>query len=156
NGFALSGLHPVVYVGRAAHGSYHDAGGLGGCGYFDDSHHPTPDRSLETWRILVSLDDNEEPWMRQERAAGFNWGEERGKTPPTKAESSCDMDVCKGVARWAPAELNGCYKQECRVGDRDSGVACLAHCRAGYTDGGLLCTNWKTLHTYAKERYGYS
>jgi len=78
-GLELYGDHPIVYVGKTQHGSYHNQGGsgdpnLGGglsyCPYFDDWRN-NEGRSwlwLDTQKNLKSLADFEEPWMLEEAA----------------------------------------------------------------------------------------
>jgi hypothetical protein len=50
------GTHPVGYVGKNSHGTYHDDGGSGGCLYFEDYRNPGGnDYRMDTWRNLVPL-----------------------------------------------------------------------------------------------------
>ena len=86
-GFTVFGnYHPVVYVGKQQHGSYHHEGGTGSggisfCGYFEDYRHNegNQDLCLDTWKNLVSLDEKAEPWMVREALPDpkFKWGVRR-------------------------------------------------------------------------------
>ena len=52
----VDGTHPVGYVGKNAHGTYHDDGGSGGCLYFEDYRNPGGnDYHMDTWHHLVPL-----------------------------------------------------------------------------------------------------
>lgn len=82
DGFQLVGERPVVYVGKANHGSYHNQrGGCGGggisccCYWWDPRNPPTladgsvdPEYEWDTSTHLVSL-RGDEPWMVFERGA---------------------------------------------------------------------------------------
>ena len=74
-GFETEEGRPVVYVGKLAHGSYHDRtfGGFGAgtpfhCCEYADYRNPSADSIWTTTRdYLVSLDRNSEPWMLADR-----------------------------------------------------------------------------------------
>lgn len=138
--------HVVVHVGKTSHASYHEQGGSGSCLPWEDFHHDG-DHYMKTWNNLVSLDQDAEPWMLQDRQGNFSWGQGGISTHPTLAGPSCDMDASDSIDVWRGTQ--------CKVGDDDTGVECLRQCKSGYTNGGLICTNWSTLHSYARERYGY-
>lgn len=60
------GTHPVSYVGKNAHGDFHDSGGKGGCMYWDDFRNPgDADMHMDTWRNLAPLhrDASAPEWM---------------------------------------------------------------------------------------------
>ncbi len=112
------GEHPVVYVGKNSHGSYHDAGGGGGCGYFSDYRNPgTKNLHWETWRTLRSIADGDETWMHSTAADDALW---QGPTPPTRRRPTIDERVCKGragVLRIGPVTLsstNTCKRSDYR------------------------------------------
>jgi len=76
-GLSFYGEHPIVYVGKTQHGSYHNQGGSGDpisggglsyCPYFDDwrNNEGNSDLWLDTQNNLKSLADFEEPWMIEE------------------------------------------------------------------------------------------
>ena len=74
-GLEFYGDHPVVYVGKDQHGSYHNQGGLGDpitgisfCNYFYDYRRNYADLMLNSQNNLKSLADFEEPWMLEEVA----------------------------------------------------------------------------------------
>jgi hypothetical protein len=63
----VDGTHPVAYVGKNSHGSYHDAGGSGSCLYFEDYRNPgSRDLRMQTWKNLVELKETPDApeWMR--------------------------------------------------------------------------------------------
>jgi hypothetical protein len=61
----VEGTHPVGYVGKNSHGTYHDDGGSGGCLYFEDYRNPGGnDFHMDTWANL-------QPMWRGEGAAGW-------------------------------------------------------------------------------------
>lgn len=47
--------HPVIYVGKTSHGSYHRSGGSGACLYWEDWPNPSDVSSWDTWNHLVDL-----------------------------------------------------------------------------------------------------
>lgn len=52
----IDGTHPVAFVGKNAHGSYHDSGGKGGCLYWDDYRKPgSKDMRMYTENNLLEL-----------------------------------------------------------------------------------------------------
>jgi hypothetical protein len=76
-GLELYGDHPVVYVGKGQHGSYHNQGGWGDavfgqglayCHYLDDwrNNEGRSDLWLNCQNNLKSLADFEEQWMEEE------------------------------------------------------------------------------------------
>lgn len=71
----FDGTHPVAYVGKNSHGSYHDSGGSGSCLYFEDFRNPgSRDLKLQTWNHLVELKDTPDApeWMRTKSAEHFD------------------------------------------------------------------------------------
>ena len=67
--------HPIGYVGKNSHGTYHDAGGSGGCIYFEDYRNPgSADRFMDTWYNLVPLRRGEgaPEWMNCEGSDCFD------------------------------------------------------------------------------------
>jgi hypothetical protein len=84
--------HPVVYSGKNSHGSYHDAGGSGGCRYFADYRNPGS-RNLrwQTAGHLQPLAAREEAWMRAPPTAD-GWSKMK---PPTRRGPPIDETVCR-------------------------------------------------------------
>ncbi|WP_438017768.1 RICIN domain-containing protein [Sorangium sp. So ce315] len=141
------GPHVVVHVGKTSHASYHEQGGSGSCLPWEDFHNDGS-QHLNSWNRLVSLDQDAEPWMAADRQGNFAWGWDNPiSTHPTLNGPSCDMDAATSIHVWRGTQ--------CKLGDDDTGVECLRQCASGYTNGGLICTNWSTWHSYARERYGY-
>lgn len=107
------GTHPVVYVGRDNHGSYHDDGGTGTCCYFEDFRNPgDPQQHMETWLNLIrlSLDEDSPEWMRY---SGTEYWD--GLTGPLhRGHDLCYLQGCEGA--WTPVcHTNGCMKSD--IGD---------------------------------------
>lgn len=76
----LPGEHPVVYVGKKSHGSYHEAFGgpeFSECCYFRDFHKPgDANKHMHTELNLVhlSLSEDSPEWMKYDRS-WKNWNE---------------------------------------------------------------------------------
>ena len=72
-----------------------------------------------------------------------------------------DLSYPRGVGTipefsCGPGEQNDsglCYPL-CDPAFEGVGPVCWEECGSGYTDGGALCTNWSTLHSYWKDSYG--
>ena len=141
--------HPVVYVGKYAHGSYHNEGGLPCpvcCAYqYDWRVHLNPALRLDTWAYLVNLDAGTETWIEP----SVQWGYDGVHTPPTiTSDPDCGMFSCKGPFFDRPFDTenpNGCWLSQCRAGDRSEFLSEGAHCfhcpwgyTAFYTLGGVL------------------
>ena len=61
-GFETDGTHPVVHVGKIDHGNFHNQGGIGACGYWEDFHnYSNPSLHLDTWTNLVPYHFDPEP-----------------------------------------------------------------------------------------------
>ncbi len=104
----FEGTHPVVFVGKNSHGSYHDDGGSGSCLYFEDYRNPgSRNLSLASWNNLVELSNgwNAPEWMRDTSSANFDG------IPGPLARG---IDVCS---------LPGCAGNDARVG-----ALCLGQC----------------------------
>lgn len=140
---------PVIYPGKTSHASYYGQGGTGTCLYWEDWHN-TDGSHMDTWHNLVSLDDSAEPWMIADREGGFHWGENGVSKHPTQDGTSCSMSACEYSTKQT-AQMHS----QCKDGDWDTGVECRSKCRSGYTDGGLICTNWSTFDSYTKHSYDY-
>jgi hypothetical protein len=98
----VDGTHPVSYVGKNAHGDFHDSGGRGGCLYFDDFRNPgDPDMHMDTWRNLVLLhrDATAPDWM-------------------TCTGDGCFDDVGHPIEQQGDlCAFNGCNKDGCSRSD---------------------------------------
>jgi hypothetical protein len=105
--------HPVVYVGKNSHGSYHDDGGSGTCCYFEDFRNPgDANQHMKAWLNLaeLSLSEDSPEWMRY---SGTDYWD--GLTGPLhRGEDLCYLQGCKGA--WTPVcHTNGCMKSD--IGD---------------------------------------
>lgn len=103
--------HPVVFVGRASHGFYHDAGGTNTCCYFEDTRNPgPPDLWMRTWLNLVELkkDGSGEAWM--DDPGTDHWS---GILSPTYRDNwnLCTMLGCKGSFIQVCSTC-GCHKSD--------------------------------------------
>jgi hypothetical protein len=94
--------HPVLYVGKNSHGSYHDAGGSGTCAYFEDFRNPgDPDQNMKTWLNLVrlSLSEDSPEWMKYSETDYWD-----GLTGPlNRGDDLCYLPACK---------VDGCVKSD--------------------------------------------
>lgn len=87
--------HPVVYVGKNSHGSYHDDGGSGSCLYFEDYRNPGGvDLKLATNQNLVRLEATSDSpeWMRymgNELWDGIS-------APLSRGHDLCALPGCRG------------------------------------------------------------
>jgi len=152
--------HPVAYIGRSTHGTYHGPSpglaGIAACTYYGD---PRDGRgpTFETWRMLVSLDGDGESWLARDRQANFPWGLDGVNTHPTVARFPTDS--CTGDS-LQPFDNAGCYRSECLSGDDQAIGKCVRECRPGYTNAGALCTRSRPPDGYmrlnASGTYGYA
>lgn len=153
-GFRTDGTHPMIYIGRTAHGSYHDANSfLPGadphapakafeCAYYDDYRDPGSDADVfDTSSNLIDLDTEKEAWMAKDRApAEWHWGPDGIGNHPTQNDplDSDHQPACKGSSTFA-MESAGCFKSECFAGDDQASMNCLKECKPGYDNVGLTC-----------------
>jgi hypothetical protein len=131
--------HPVVFVGKTAHGSFHNDGGGANCLYYEDPRNPDSKSVWNTWETpLISLDGNEQDWLEYDRTADWYWGYTKVPTHPTAQGFSgdstdlCDTDACRGKTLVG---TEGCLRgySNCRRGDTwcdtykcaNSAVACV-------------------------------
>jgi hypothetical protein len=166
--FRNDGEHPVVYVGKVSHGSFHDdnsagPGGAGQCAYYGDFRNPKSDADfLRTWQKLVDLDEFGEPWMLKDywsahagasgyptgEFASWIWGPDGISNHPTQNPPAIQLVACDGAATYRTADA-GCYKSECLAGDDEASENCLKECKPDYSNHGLTC--WKSaLHLYGR------
>jgi hypothetical protein len=145
SGFPTENGRPVVYVGRTAHGSYHDTyGGIegaGSCAYYGDAR-DSGGPQLDTSRALIDLDGSAEAWLAPDRAGGFSWGPDGISTHPTQDAPTASMKACKGSPTWL-VENAGCYKSEGLAGDDQASQNLLKECKPGYDNAGLTCNKGK-------------
>ena len=156
SGFPREGDHPIAYVGKISHGSFHNTpGGPGGCTFWEDFRNPSgPDDRFETGGNLVDLNTDQEAWMVADRASALRWGppddasNSRGEggvaSQPTMNGPNYDLPACRGTPLYALAEA-GCYQSECLSGDDETADRCLKECEPGYTNTGLTCTKFSSL-----------
>jgi hypothetical protein len=92
------GTHPVGYVGKNAHGTYHDDGGSGGCLYFEDFRNPGGrDYHMDTWNHLVRLsrDADAPAWMRCTGSGCFDGiGHPIEQAGDIRSMGGCGKDGC--------------------------------------------------------------
>jgi len=104
--------HPVVYVGKNSHGSYHDDGGSGTCCYFEDFRNPgDADQHMKTWLKLVRLCQSEDcpEWMRY--SGTDYWDGLTGPLHRSQDNELCNLQGCRGA--WTPVcDTNGCMKSD--------------------------------------------
>jgi hypothetical protein len=162
-GFDLYGNRPVVYVGRANHGSYHNKQSWAQtCCYWED-HRDGKGVHMNSWLgPLIKLQSpGGEEWMNADAEGNFRWGREGVGNHPIKNKANCSMKTCKGGQGAWGCHTTGCYQQQCEPGDRDTGLTCW-HCARGYTDCGAACAEggwencmivWKLhkISTYGKK-----
>lgn len=88
-----------VYVGKVAHGAYHDSGGIGGCLYYADYRNPgiTVDIANNLYQLRCS-----DPIL----SADVNWGRP-GKSPLWRARDYWNFAPCKGDN---PLGTHGCAR----------------------------------------------
>lgn len=145
-GFESSGTHPVVYVGKFSHGSYHDSNAFsppagGECAYYGDFRNPkSSDDYLQTWTNLIDLNGNQESWIAVDKTANWVWGPDGISNHPTQ-RSPIDAEhsvACKGSATYGVDDV-GCYQSECLAGDDETLTDCLKECEPGYINLGVAC-----------------
>jgi hypothetical protein len=146
--------HPVVYVGKTAHGSYHDDGGSGSCLYYEDFRNPSHNSLWRTWKTpLINLDENEQKWLKYDRTAKWSWGYSNetwyhpqigmkfyvkthvGTHPTVSSRNMCKIKACEGKNPFVTA---GCLygKSECKTGHCWCGDSrCAPNCWS--------CVAWK-------------
>ena len=168
SGFYTDGVRPVVYVGRGAHGNYHNANsflpGTTGkedpeafqCTYYGDYRDPmTSADDFGTSRNLIDLDGNQEPWLAKDRAqAQRHWGPDGVSNHPTQWSpfDAVHQSACQGTPTYDGFNTNGCYKSECIAGDDQASEDCLKECKPGYNNTGLFCS--KGILPWEWEVYG--
>ncbi len=147
-GFPSEGTHPIVYVGKLAHGSYHDSNsvgpaGAGGCAYYGDFRNPASSADeLASWTNLINLDSDAESWIAFDRNGNFSWGPDGISTHPTQKAPQAAVAMCEGSPTYALASA-GCYQSECLAGDDQASEDCIKECKPGYTNIGLICSKRK-------------
>jgi hypothetical protein len=152
------GQHPVAYVGKSSHASFHAQGGSSNtCLPWEEYRNNGNGTHMDTWNNLVNLESNGEPWMLADRAGGFEWGDDGVSTHPTTDGPSCDMNA----ADWS-FTVPTWWRSQCQIGDDDSGTSCIQQCAPGYDQHPLTCTDcsgfwpWEwSCDTYSRTIYGY-
>jgi hypothetical protein len=166
-GFETVNGRPVVYVGKIAHGSFHNSNSVnpqipgGQCLYYEDYRNPAGAQDyFETPRAqMVNLDGNVEPWLAADRIEKIFWGPKTGRdsaisTQPTAKAPTADMKACTGNAVIALSKEAGCYKSECLAGDDQPVGQCLKECKPGFTNTGLTCFKWDWFESDSYGRLG--
>ncbi|HPG49490.1 MAG TPA: hypothetical protein PLA65_10075 [Spirochaetota bacterium] len=94
----VGGTHPVAYVGKNAHGSYHDSGGSGGCLYFEDFRNPGGnDYHMDTWNnmVLLARGSGMPAWMNCTGSGCFDGiGHPVEQTGELGGFGGCNKDGC--------------------------------------------------------------
>ena len=94
----VGGTHPVGYVGKNAHGTFHDSGGSGGCLYFEDFRNPGGnDYHLDTWNNLQLLarGSGSPAWMNCTGSGCFDGiGHPIEQTGDLRTMRGCGKDGC--------------------------------------------------------------
>ncbi|AOP36635.1 hypothetical protein A0128_20115 [Leptospira tipperaryensis] len=94
----VGGTHPVGYVGKNAHGTFHDSGGSGGCLYFEDFRNPGGnDYHMDTWNNLTLLrrSGDAPPWMNCTGSGCFDGiGHPIEQTGELASMGGCGKDGC--------------------------------------------------------------
>jgi len=109
--------HPMVYVGKNNHGSYHDSGGSGTCCYYEDFRNPgSKGQHMDTWFNLVrlSLDDDAPEWMKDDGVT--YWDGLKGPLHRDQDNDLCHLQGCRGA--WTKVcHTCGCLKSD--IGDSE-------------------------------------
>ncbi|XP_045102896.1 uncharacterized protein LOC123499215 [Portunus trituberculatus] len=102
--------HPVAYVGKSNHGTYHDDGGTGTCCYYEDFRNPgSADKHMVTWDNLIHLREEEgEDWMTDPNTDWWH-----GLQSPIFRD---DWDVC-GLMGCTGSSLQVCGTCGCHKSD---------------------------------------
>ncbi|MGJ4745632.1 RICIN domain-containing protein [Leptospira sp. SA-E8] len=93
----VNGTHPVAYVGKNAHGSFHDDGGSGGCLYFEDFRNPGGnDYHQDTWNNLVRLrrGGDAPSWMNCQGSGCFDGIGHPMERGDWRSNAGCGSDGC--------------------------------------------------------------
>ncbi|GAB4560665.1 MAG: hypothetical protein Tsb0020_07550 [Haliangiales bacterium] len=94
----VGGTHPVGYVGKNAHGTYHDDGGSGGCLYFEDFRNPGGNNyHMDTWNNLTELarGAGKPDWMNCTGSGCFDGvGHPIEQTGDVRSMGGCGKDGC--------------------------------------------------------------
>lgn len=120
NAFAIEeGTHPVVYVGKASHASFYNQGGIGDwCLPWEEWRNNHSGTHLDSWKRLLDLDDDGEPWMKIDRTVEFDWG--GISTHPTRLGPSAGMPATKWVF------FNDTRRHSnCKIGDTQYNEYCM-------------------------------
>ncbi len=91
----VDGTHPVAFVGKNSHGSYHDRGGSGSCLYFEDYRNPGGNNySLHTEQNLVALHRGPDApeWMTSGDSSNFDGI----PSPLARNTNLCALEGCRG------------------------------------------------------------
>jgi hypothetical protein len=130
--------HPVVYVGRQAHGSYHYKAYDQSCCYWADHRNGSGPALLSAENLirLRTSDQGGELWMDADLEGGFTWGPGGIEGHPMQREVPCQERACVGQSGWG-CHTSGCWQSDCRFGDTDCGLYCA---EGGSLNCGLV---WK-------------
>ncbi len=93
----VNGTHPVGYVGKNAHGTFHDSGGSGGCLYFEDFRNPGGnDYHLDSWNNLTPLQrgSGAPDWMNCEGSGCFDGIGHPLERGDIRSLAGCGADGC--------------------------------------------------------------
>ncbi|WP_246839086.1 RICIN domain-containing protein [Leptospira wolffii] len=93
----VDGTHPVGYVGKNAHGTFHDDGGSGGCLYFEDYRNPGGnDYHMDSWNNLVRLKRGSDApdWMNCQGDSCFDGIGHPMERGDWRSRAGCGSDGC--------------------------------------------------------------
>lgn len=91
----VNGTHPVAFVGKNSHGSYHDDGGSGSCLYYEDYRNPSSNPyTLKTEENLIPLGRGPgvPEWMTAKDSSNFDGI----TTPLARGTNICALEGCQG------------------------------------------------------------
>ncbi len=114
----LSVEHDKVYVGKVGHGSYHDAGGSGGCCYWADYRNPNSSTVFHTENKLYQMRCSYDAF-----AFSGDWGGGGRKGPLYRSRKYWDRPPCEGASTQLCTE-SGCAKgdyKSTKLGEIENG-----------------------------------
>lgn len=102
----FNGIHPIAWVGKNSHGSYHDDGGTGGCCYWEDFRKPGKNaKSMQTWHNLMEAHTVSE-------LHNSIWDHFYQPPTYTSPESLPNFRGCSGQSHKDCHSEQGCYKSD--------------------------------------------
>lgn len=131
--FPVENGRPIAFVGKTAHGSYHNSGGDGTLLYYGDWRNPSTTSVWNTSNTpLLNLDVDAQEWMEYDRVADWKWGFDAVGTHPTVAlPDFCAIKACR--SRDVSLKNRGCWDgySDCKTGDTWCGTFVCAESSLG-------------------------